>query len=902
MKTTTLVLALFSCFSVAAVSQAIHLSTGDTLSFGFDSMRSIVNRFFLLSGVLLLLPFAQRLVAGGVVHSCTQSNLESALSGGGTVAFACDGTITFSNTLTISCDTVLDGSGHAVILSGNNAVRLFIVEPGVQLGLINLTIANGFQASANSPCGGGIFNNGGILTATNCAFVSNQVGHAGFNVSSFGGALCNSNGATALVHCSFLHNQALGGYGGGGAYDFGKDGNGGAVHNGGGNLVVLGSFFLGNNARGGVGLVRRGPNWITAGVGGSSSGGAILNAGTLLLTNSTFVTNTVIGGYGQDYLDAFGQNGSGMGGAICNNGGTATLVHATIAGNTAASTCYGCGGRLSASDGGGIFGTTAGLFVIINSIVANSLLGGNCYGAINDGGHNVSSDGSCPFSSPGSMANMDPMLGPMGDYGGMTPVLPLLEGSPAKDAADPTSCPAVDQRGFLRPVGPGCDIGAFEGDFLSFPLLTSAFSSPVIMTGSVAVLTFSLRNPSSQELSNVSFNAVLPVPVRIADPTGIENRCGSGNVVAVAGARSISVAGVNLGPGTDCSINVSVTADSWAVVTNVTGPVFANEMKAVAPSASAALSIITPCDSAYPGTNYAVDPSQCGHLLQDVSGGGMDNLADITIETWARWRGFQPAPDYPYGAKFGAIFSRNGYYTFLTTIALDGPDPQAAKITWSPYHHGNPAIVATKSVGDATWHHIAITFRSGDHRLYVDGVLEGSSTETGTIYSVDNYKELNLDYLANATTSCTLDEIRIWKVIRNEQEIRQNMNRVVDASDPRLTAYWRMDSFPAGGVEPDLTGNGHDLRFDLGSACFSWWAVSTAPLGRGMLLTSQYSGGKLRLILTGAAAQTYVLQSSPDLLHWSDVATNSPATDCVLIYDDMNSLGLAQRFYRGVSP
>ena len=50
----------------------------------------------------------------------------------------------------------------------------------------------------------------------------------------------------------------------------------------------------------------------------------------------------------------------------------------------------------------------------------------------------------------------------LGDYGGGTPTIPLLPGSPAIDAVEATRCPATDQRGIPRPQGAACDLGAFE--------------------------------------------------------------------------------------------------------------------------------------------------------------------------------------------------------------------------------------------------------------------------------------------------------------------------------------------------------------------------------------------------------------------------------------------------------
>lgn len=859
---------------------------------------SLFTSLPILGGMLFCVLVEQRLLADGVVNSCTQAELESALGSGGTVTFACDGTITLSNTITISQDTLLDGSGHTVTISGNNAVRIFTVDPCVKLALVNLTIADGFQASTNSSCGGGIFNNGGIFSATNCTFVSNQVGHASVNVPSFGGALCNSNGTATVVQCRFFDNLALGGDGQG-TNDVGKNGNGGALDNGCGTLVVIASLFVGNKAQGGVGRSRSGPGWRTSGIGGGALGGAIFNGDVLLMTNSTLVTNSARSGIGVDFLDAFGWGDPARGGAIYNDGGIATLVHATIAGNTAVG--YISHFSSPPGQGGGLFGGDNGTLRLVNSIVANSALGGNCYGSIVDGGHNISSDSSCPFSATGSLTNTDPMLGPLGYYGGHTQVLPLREGSPAIDAADQLSCPESDQRGFPRPVGCGCDIGSFEGDIINFPSLSAAFRPTTIMTGSVAVLAFTLRNPNREALSNVSFTNALAAPLRIAASAGVMNSCGSGIVQAAPGSSLVSVTGINLDGYQTCTVAVNLTSHSRVVVTNVIGPPSALETGPGPQGASAVLTAITPCDLVYPGTNYAVQPKRCGQWLRG-SGGGMNNLAEMTIEMWAQWTGIQARPHGAYAQKPGTIFDRKQYDAGAQAIiALHDVDPTRAKVTWSPYD-GNTALIGTTTVGDGVWHHIAVTFRSGDHRLYIDGVLEGASGAAGTLL---DYGNLDLGYLDGATAFCALDEVRIWKVIRTAEQIRQYMNYVVDASDPALAAYWRMDSFPTGGSVPDLTGHGYFLQLDYGASfpsCVSWWIVSTAPVGRGMLLSSQFTGGKLQVILTGAAAQTYVLQSSTDLLHWSNVATNNPASDCVLIYEDPMPVNASQRFFRGVSP
>jgi expansin (peptidoglycan-binding protein) len=124
-------------------------------------------------------------------------------------------------------------------------------------------------------------------------------------------------------------------------------------------------------------------------------------------------------------------------------------------------------GNSTDGSGGGI--SNQGNIVLINTIVANSLLGGDCYGSITDGGHNIDSDGTCGLDpANGSMPNTDPALGPLQNNGGPTLTHALLWGSPAIDAGDDAQCPETDQRGVLRPQDGDndgwavCDIGSYE--------------------------------------------------------------------------------------------------------------------------------------------------------------------------------------------------------------------------------------------------------------------------------------------------------------------------------------------------------------------------------------------------------------------------------------------------------
>lgn len=85
--------------------------------------------------LLMLVVPASTAQAGGVVTVCDEAHLLAALAGGGTVTFTCSGTIPLSAEILIAADTAVDGTGQAVTISGNNAVRVFTVGEGVTLNL-----------------------------------------------------------------------------------------------------------------------------------------------------------------------------------------------------------------------------------------------------------------------------------------------------------------------------------------------------------------------------------------------------------------------------------------------------------------------------------------------------------------------------------------------------------------------------------------------------------------------------------------------------------------------------------------------------------------------------------------------------------------------------------------------
>jgi hypothetical protein len=457
----------------------------------------------LLAALLTLAAPAAPAQASGIVSVCDEASLRAALDGGGTVTFSCSGTITLTATITIAADTTIDGSGQAVTISGNHAVRVFTVNSGGTLNLNALTIADGSIIGGD---GGGIYNSGS-LTVTDSTFFGNSAASASYVGG--GGIYTRYPGTLSVSDSTFSGNgvQACGGiYNGSGSAtvsDSTFSGNGawegGGICNS-GTLTVTNTTFSGNSATNGGGGGIANLEYGTLTVGNSTfsgntatgGGGGISNSGTLTVTNTTFSGNSVdCGGGGisnssgmltvinTTFSDNTAIGGDpGGGGGIRNYNGSVTVSNSAFSGNTTAGAGGGIhnyfgtvtvsnstfSGNSAANFGGGIYNHNSGSVetTFKNTIVANSPSGSNCSGTITDGGGNLSyPDTTCPG------INSDPKLGALQDNGGPTWTMALLPGSAAIDAGNDAICAAppvsgLDQRGVARPQRPRCDIGAYE--------------------------------------------------------------------------------------------------------------------------------------------------------------------------------------------------------------------------------------------------------------------------------------------------------------------------------------------------------------------------------------------------------------------------------------------------------
>jgi hypothetical protein len=196
--------------------------------------------------------------------------------------------------------------------------------------------------------------------------------------------------------------------------------------------------------------------------------------------------------------------------------------------------------------------------LIVRSSVIGDADGPSCGGSVLSNGHNVDADGSCRFDAAGDRSGVDPMLAPLGDNGGPTDTMALLDGSPAIDAGD--ACPAADQRGRSRAVGATCDAGALESPFTArapLPPTPPPVTSPAMTTPPGTVTPPADTTPPKLRIGRIaktvrrrSLKAGLKVRVGANEPISVElELLVAPRRVTIARAPDLALATRSLGRG-----------------------------------------------------------------------------------------------------------------------------------------------------------------------------------------------------------------------------------------------------------------------------------------------------------------------------------------------------------------
>lgn len=599
----------------------------------------------------------------------------------------------------------------------------------------------------------------------------------------------------------------------GGTHDFAFSGltiaNGSADQGGGmsyfltgGTLTIQDCVFSGNNnsvVGGGLSVIGNNAAATTVNIStttftnnrGAAGSAAYLENTTVTLKNCTISGNSASTQFGGLWVGA-----QGSGETV-----DATLMSCTIANNSGSGP-----GGFDLSTYQGAFSATARY---ANTLFANSAASsGNIDTTVFDPssgptslvslGHNLSDDGSGNLTAAGDLPNTNPLLAPLGSYGGPEPTMALLPGSPAIDAGSSTGAPATDQRGVGR-VG-AVDIGAFESRGFGMSIAGGNNQHTPINTAFGSALAVSVTSAFGEPVQGGKVTFTSPGSGASANFSG-----GSMATLSAVGQASVSV-------------NSNGSAGSYGVTAAAAGasPVgFSLTNDKGTPVLTWANPAAIRYGTALSGTQLNAGSSVPGTFAYSQAAGAILTPGNQTLSVT-----FTPADTADYTTATKSVTLR------VTPAMLSASGVNFSATAGAPFSGVVATFTNADPFGSAASYTALISWGDGSTSA---GVITGTGTltVTGSHTYADPVNETvhvtishNLGYTTTATTTAAATVTSLGQGVQNGQAAgigfwhNGNGQALIDRFNggPNSTALanWLATSFPnlygAGAGSNDLTG------------------------------------------------------------------------------------------------
>lgn len=235
----------------------------------------------------------------------------------------------------------------------------------------------------------------------------------------------------------------------------------------------------------------------------------------------------------------------------------------------------------------------------------------------------------------------------------------------------------------------------------------------------------------------------------------------------------------------------------------------------------------------------------------------IDPINTITVEAWVYNTSYNNAFGYNLGSIIGNYNTFNVDMQFM--LRRDGTAYQF----WVNDSNGTnfKAVSVSNLAVLNQWQHVAAVWNGSDLKLYLNGVLVGTTTGvTGASFKSLSSNPIHIGTnLSNEKYTGNIDEIRIWSRALTAPEILNNMNCELGASQTGLVAYYKFNQGFGGGNNTGLTAltdssgnnyNGALNNFALNGGTSNWSniaAVTTGNTCSAFLNTTSFDESNLSL-------------------------------------------------------
>ncbi len=228
--------------------------------------------------------------------------------------------------------------------------------------------------------------------------------------------------------------------------------------------------------------------------------------------------------------------------------------------------------------------------------------------------------------------------------------------------------------------------------------------------------------------------------------------------------------------------------------------------------------------------------------------------SNISLEAWVYFSSLPGTGTYP--ALVSNISTTHGYgweWFF---------DGDTGKIRfYVATVNGSFNAISSTSLSTGAWHHYAVTYDGSTVRFYVDGVADGTSSQTLALgYESGQNPAISSAYWGGFSRFITayMDDIRIWNVVRSATEISNNKGSQLTGSESGLAAYYPMNTLASPTDTPTPTPT-PGVVDGWNSAGETWTYASSTTITVPSDATTKYSpGDKIRLKQGGSYEYFYI--------------------------------------------
>jgi len=349
---------------------------------------------------------------------------------------------------------------------------------------------------------------------------------------------------------------------------------------------------------------------------------------------------------------------------------------------------------------------------------------------------------------------------------------------------------------------------------------------------------------------------------------------GSPVVLTASGATSYTWS-ANAGSATTStvSVNVSGTTTYSVVGTNSVGCTSTKDITLF--NNGAALN--------FNGTNNTVD---LGMGITNALVGGNK----VTVEAWVNAASVSAGgciiSNHQSSTQFLLGRSVSSYYFFIGFGAFS-------------------VITPTNVVTPGTWQHVAGVYDGNEIRIYVDGILQGTTSVTSFNFPASATPTKMGSNAFGEYFDGSLDEVRVWNRALCADELQNNMNGELVLPQAGLLGYYHLNEGVAAGnnagvtAAPDSSGNSNNgtlQNFALNGSISNWVApggVATGNYVTPYVVPTLTVSGTTTIcegqstVLTASGASTYTWTSGPATASY----TVNPTSNTTYSVSGTTSLG-----------